>query len=83
MLILETKNVWSHENKFSPKKCSCQIVRFEALSENDPPLMSTREAASRKKKKMEEYNKDRREKRAEEKKTVEEKKENIGDDAKE
>ena len=67
--------------KMSEKRSSTRVkrtpTRFEALSEDDAPLMSTRKAKSRKWKKMEEYNKTRRENRAEKKLEVE--KENMGD----
>ena len=53
-------------------------ARFEALSEEEAPLMSTRKAKSRKKMKMEEYNKARRDTRAEKKLDVVEK-QNTGE----
>ena len=61
--------------KMSEKRSSTRVkrapTRFEALSEDDAPLMSTRKAKSRKWKKMEEYNKTRRDNRAEKKLDVE------------
>ena len=69
------------EIKMSEKRSSTRVkrapTRFEALSEDDAPLMSARKASSRNRKKMEEYNKIRRENRAGKKLEVE--KENMGD----